>query len=991
VVDTAAEPPFIPPLITVDGVGLRLYRRSGPLLDTAVSVGSVGLFGMLSVDASGLTDGGVALQLADIAVAPATATGGSNGVAQGILGNAAQSGGGGDGTQLKPTFSPELAVQKRRDAAGPAWSLTAGPGSGPWLLHIGRSFGPLRVDDVGFGDEIADHKVTSIRIIISGGLSLAGLNLDVQELSIGAPWPDGDTHQQALTDPAAWTLDLAGLAVSYSGGGVQLAGGLRRRDNPSLPGNPPDYVGVLLARVGPYGLTAFGGYGQFPAPGGTFTALFVFAAISAPIGGPPAFFVTGLGGGAGINRALVLPTELNDFATFPMIAALDPQSTLASDPEHAMDLLSSSFPPQRGSYWFAAGVSFTSFALVDVVAVVAIEVGDGFAVTLLGLARAALPTTYLPLVQLELALMAHFSTSEGVLEVRAQLTDNSYLLTRDCRLTGGFAYVSWFGPNPNAGQFVLTVGGYHPSFHRDDYPDVPRVGYRWDVFGCLTITGESYFALTSEAIMVGTRFTAALSLGPLWASLTLGVDAIVFFDPFHFLASGYASIAAGITIDIDLFFGHVTVTLSFHLGAQVTVEGPDFHGSATIDLDVTSATIAFGGSTDASTPPLGWEAFARKYLTGGGAKPVLSAAVRDGAITSGGGAAAPDGSSENPWPLTPEFSFSIMSTAAANRAAATVGVSDPVPADGAGWVNAAFAVDGTLAIAPMQIGALSSRLGVSIVSADGAAMPPPVFADDLAGGIGVAMVTAPLPKGVWAAQLPSGAIPGGDTITAGTGLTVTVRATVMPGSPPIDYGQVQPGARQPLPFGVEASLRPELDPDAANAAAFAAAADTADAAVILDTARGFLDGGQFQAPMTPLAAATFRRDRVAPPRLALLTEGIAPANVPPPALTPVVPVTPPPVDTTVAPPVVTSFLAGGTLTQQRQVARTTVAGLARPAAAQAGAQAGAQAQARAGAREAEVEFAEDIAAHEDDDEANTLFDATFTGPPGYGREEGAID
>ena len=79
--------------------------------------------------------------------------------------------------------------------------------------------------------------------------------------------------------------------------------------------------------------------------------------------------------------------------------------------------------------------------------------------------------------------------------------------------------------------------------------------------------------------------------------------------------------------------------------------------------------------------------------------------------------------------------------------------------------------------------------------------------------------------------------------------------------------------------------------------------------------------------MTPLAAATFHRDRVAPPRLALLTDGIAPANVIPPTLTPIVPVVTPPPDTAVAPPVVTSFLAGGTLTLQRQVVRTTIAGL----------------------------------------------------------------
>jgi len=583
VVDTTATPRFIPPLITVDGVGLRLYRSSGPLLDTVISVGSVALFGLLRVDAGGpgVTDGGLALQLADLAIAPASAANGNNGVAQGILGNAAQSGGGGDATPLKPAFSPELALQKRQGDADFAWSLTAGPGNGPWLLPINRSFGPLRVDDVGFGDEVTNRKVTSVRIIISGGLSLAGLNLDVQDLSVGAPWPGG----QALTDPSAWTLDLAGLAVSYSGGGVQLAGGLRRRDNPSLPGNPPDYIGVLLARVGPYGLTAFGGYGQFPSPGGKFTALFVFAAISAPIGGPPAFFVTGLGGGAGINRALVLPTDLNDFATFPMIAALDPQSTLASDPEQAIDLLSSSFPPQRGTFWFAAGVSFTSFALVDVEAVVAIEVGDGFAVT------------------------------------------------------------------------------------------------------------------------------------------------------------------------------------------------------------------------------------------------------------------------------------------------------------------------------------------------------PPVFADVPGAGISVALVTAPMPKGVWAPQLPSGSIPTGDTITAGTGLTVTVKATIAPGSPPINYSQVQPGPRQPLPFPAEEAARPALDPDAANAAVFAAAGSTV-AGQVLGTVQGYLDSGRLQAAMTPLAAATFRRDRVAPPRLALLTEGIAPPTIEPPTLTTIAPVITPPIDTTVKPPVVTSFLAGGTLTRQRPVIRTTAATLA---------------------------------------------------------------
>src|SRR5215217_6532448 len=191
--------------------------------------------------------------------------------------------------------------------------------------------------------------------------------------------------------------------------------------------------------------------------------------------------------------------------------------------------LRAKFPPQRGAFWFAAGVSFTSFALVDCIAVLGVEVAGGLAIPLMGLARAALPSTALTLAQLELALLVRFSTRDGVLWMQGQLTDNSYLLSKDVRLTGGFAYVSWF-KGDKAGEFVLTLGGYHPSFHRDGYPIVPRLGFVWAIGKALVVKGESYFALTSEAIMVGTRFEARLTLGPLWAYIRLGADGIVYGD-----------------------------------------------------------------------------------------------------------------------------------------------------------------------------------------------------------------------------------------------------------------------------------------------------------------------------------------------------------------------------------------------------------------------------------------------------------------------------
>ena len=55
------------------------------------------------------------------------------------------------------------------------------------------------------------------------------------------------------------------------------------------------------------------------------------------------------------------------------------------------------------------------------------------------------------------------------------MSNDSYLFCRDARLTGGFAFYSWF-KGEYAGDFVLSVGGYHPQFQRGHYPAVDRVG-----------------------------------------------------------------------------------------------------------------------------------------------------------------------------------------------------------------------------------------------------------------------------------------------------------------------------------------------------------------------------------------------------------------------------------------------------------------------------------------------------------------------------------
>ena len=156
---------------------------------------------------------------------------------------------------------------------------------------------------------------------------------------------------------------------------------------------------MLMARFGAYGLSVYGGYGQGVADGQKFTSFFAFGAVNGPIGGPPAFFITGIGGGFGINRGLVIPTDLSQLRHLPVHQGARPGRRAAGDPmaelRRAPRLLPASrtarsgSPPASGSTasrWSTASPWSSS------------QIGDGFEIALLGLARMALPRPQVALV-----------------------------------------------------------------------------------------------------------------------------------------------------------------------------------------------------------------------------------------------------------------------------------------------------------------------------------------------------------------------------------------------------------------------------------------------------------------------------------------------------------------------------------------------------------------------------------------------------------------
>ena len=874
------------PNLVVNGVGLRIGKSSGPLLDVGITLESIALHAYAEIDSGGARSGGVQLQFSNLAVPTGGATG-DNGIAQGVMRDTGP-------TPPKPAFSPALAIQKH--GSNPvSVTLRAGDGDGPWWIAIQKGFGPLYLEQIGFGATMPQGRLERISLLMDGSVSMFGLTCAVDDLQI-TYIVKSNGHYNDFFSPNAWAVDLAGLAVSADIAGVSIAGGLLKQTTDV----GIEYLGMLLGRFGVYGITIYGGYGEGVQGGQKFTAFFAVGAVNGPIGGPPAFFLTGIGGGFGINRQLVVPTDLSKFGDYPLIQALD----IAAKPQDPMDQLrklGQYFPMEKGTFWFAAGLSFNSFALVDGIAVVAVKIGDGLDINLLGLARMALPRPQVALVSIELALLVRFSSSEGVLWVQGQLTDNSWLLYPDIKLTGGFAYVIWF-KGEHAGEFVLTLGGYHPDFHRDGYPVVPRLGLRWSIGDYIVIKAGSYFALTSEALMAGGDFEASAHFGPAWAEVKFGAHGIVYFDPFHYQVSAYARIAAGVTIDTWIF-GEITISIS--LGARIEVTGPDFHGSATFEIGPIELTVEFGGSDKAQLQPISAQAFITKYLeaTDDGAARAHALMTAFGAQPSKGENSTPDGSAARPFVVVVEFGLTFTSTVPATTITRTLAA------------TTSHAASRALGVAPMNalnmqptITLTWQRAGVT-QSFPFAATPRPF---------------GRFPVGIWGLpQDPNNRqVPKAEMIEALNEIDLVARAAESVAGPEIPYYQVEIGKRKPLPFTRRSVDMIKLRNQAKAVTTLVTEPTSVTAA--------FQDAQKFLAvSATPTALASLRGERQSPPLLGTLTEGLeSPTEtvIPDIGERPVGKV----YDHFIDPPIAVGFISGATVDLRvTSSARTTVKGSAR--------------------------------------------------------------
>ena len=405
---------------------------------------------------------------------------------------------------------------------------------------------------------------------------------------------------------------MNGMGLSYQQTGLTLAAGFGKTDDKAMLYR---YDGTLSVQASKWQLMGMGSYGKLRD--GT-VSFYLFLDASMRIVLHPSLILTGVMAGAGINKSLRVP-DIGEVEKFPLLAG-------GSSPLSVFDDLNRNWLVSReGRDWLAVGVRFRIAELLDGQALLMANLGGELEFDLLGLFELELPgKSRNPYLHIALQLRADLKPASGVFSVEIAVGKSSYLLCPDCHITGGAAFYTWFAPSEHHGDFVVTVGGYHPAFAVPaHYPKVDRVGIAWQVSKEVSLKGEAYFALTPSCAMAGANLSITYEKGNLKAWFAAWANLLVAWKPFHFLAD--IGVNLGVSYRMNLLFCHKTLSVS--IGGSLRLWGPPTGGQVKIHLWFISFTIGFGADEEGADNhrPLLWNEF-RELLPEGDAIQIHPAA-----------------------------------------------------------------------------------------------------------------------------------------------------------------------------------------------------------------------------------------------------------------------------------------------------------------------------------------------------------------------------
>ncbi|KAK0762714.1 hypothetical protein N5P37_005532 [Trichoderma harzianum] len=512
------------------------------------------------------------------------------------------------------------------------------------------TLGPLSVENIGLWYKSDENGDGVLGITLDATLLMGPIGIALLGFTIGVPL----NSTTSLSNPPSLgdiTFGLQGLIVSLDRPPLTVAGGfIHDTSDPKVD----MYVGGLIIGFKPWMFQAMGVYAtvskddiskpssssvislspfsqnmrftddgeEKDEEGNKFTFAFIFCKLNGPLFSVGFTDFAGLVGGFGMNSDIALPT-VEQVVEFPFVA--ERGEGTKETPVDTMKRLMRGiwFRPAEGLYWAAAGVRITAFQMLAANIVIVVQFGAGLQFGLFGVATCDVPALESPVkfAHVELGIICTFDVNRGVFKLEAQLSPRSFVLAPQCHLTGGVAMYAWFKDdvkdNIAAGDWVLTLGGYHQAFSPpSQYPKPPRLGISWSLDSCLSVTGEAYFAITPKVCMGGGRLHAALSLGALYAWFDAFVDFLINFEPFHFQLQSRLSVGVRFTMDLWI----VTVRINAEVSATLDMSGPPFGGVVHVDFWVFGFDVNFGAPPQ-PPPAVTLERFWNVVLKSSGSSP----------------------------------------------------------------------------------------------------------------------------------------------------------------------------------------------------------------------------------------------------------------------------------------------------------------------------------------------------------------------------------
>lgn len=403
------------------------------------------------------------------------------------------------------------------------------------------------------------------------------------------------------------SFGIQGLALQYKSPAFSIYGGFYREKS----AKSEEYNGLLTIKLQKIEIIALGSY----VKQSTYSSLFAFGYLGLTIPLHPAFEIKGFALGLGLNREFKLP-PISEIENFPLIQVVQNNGPRPGEGiKEIFSRLNHYIPPKEGAYVIMIGLRFQSFKIIDTIALIALNIENGLVFNMLGLSVMEVPEVYR--IKFAFSLQADFNS--GFVIARGEITDGSYLIFKEVKLQGSFVFAMWFSESLK-GDFLFTIGGYHPNFNAPKhYPssgELYRLGFSLRR-GNLSAALQMYFALTPQAIMFGLigrlNYTLDLSksvtidywIGSKTFTFTIGVEVeikleahfVMFWKPFSYKAD--LELLFNVRLYADFWF--FAININVNLKARLSIWGPDLEGIAYLSVAGYGFTVKFGNSASRST------------------------------------------------------------------------------------------------------------------------------------------------------------------------------------------------------------------------------------------------------------------------------------------------------------------------------------------------------------------------------------------------------